>query len=454
MSSVIVVPDEVRASFTGELIEPADPGYERARRVHNGLIDKRPALIARCRTVPDVVDALRLGRERATEIAVRGGGHNVAGKAVTDGGLMIDLSPMRGIRVDPRQQTVWAQAGSTWKEFNRAAACHDLATTGGVVSSTGIAGLTLGGGEGWLMGKHGLTIDNLLSAQVVTAAGEVVTASPEENDDLFWALRGGAGNFGIVTSFEYRAHRVPSVHGGMVAHPVSRAGAALDFFRHFTWDAPDELTAYFSLSASPGRPAQKLAAIAVCHCGNDPAVAERDLKPLREFGPPLADTVQAMPYPVINTLSDAGYPRGALNYWKSAFFAEMGDAALQVMVDAVQRCPSPMSGLSIMPYLGAVTRVDARATAFPHRAPGYSLLIVSQWQDPASTEANVAWARETFEALRPYLSGRRYVNNLSADDGRMVRDTWGINYKRLVQIKRRYDPDNIFRLNHNIDPAG
>ena len=274
------------------------------------------------------------------------------------------------------------------------------------------------------MGKYGLSIDNLLSAQVVTAAGEVVTASPEENEDLFWALRGGAGNFGIVTSFEYQAHRVPSVHGGTVAHPVSNAGAALDFFRHFTSEAPDELTAYFSLFASPGQPAEKLAAITVCHCGDDPAIAERDLKPLRDFGSPLADTIRVMPYPVINTLSDAGYPRGALNYWRSAFFAEMGDAALQVMVDAVHRCPSPMSGLSIMPYLGAVTRVAPAATAFPHRAPGYSLLIVSQWQDQAETRTNIGWATETFEALRPYMSGRRYVNNLSADDGRMVRDIW------------------------------
>ena len=452
MSGPIVVPDEVRAAFTGDLIGPADAAYEQARRVHNGLIDKRPALITRCRTVPDVVDALRLGREQATEISVRGGGHNVAGKAVTDGGLMIDLSPMRGIRVDPRQQVVWAQGGCTWKDFNRAAAGHGLATTGGVVSGTGIAGLTLGGGEGWLMGKYGLTIDNLRSAEVVTAAGEVVTASPEENEDLFWALRGGAGNFGIVTSLEYRAHPVATVYGGVVAHPVSRAGAVLDFFRQFTSEAPDELTAYFSLFAAPGQPADKLAVIAVCHC--DPATAETDLKPLREFGPPLADTIQAMPYPVINTLSDAGYPRGALNYWKSAFFASLGEEALGIMVDAVRQCPSPMSGLSIMPYLGAVTRVAPTATAFPHRAPGYSLLVVSQWRDRAGTEANIVWASETFDALRPHMGSRRYVNNLSADDGRLVRDIWGVNYERLVQVKRRYDPGNVFRLNHNIDPAG
>jgi Berberine and berberine like len=279
-----------------------------------------------------------------------------------------------------------------------------------------------------------------------------VTASPAEHEDLFWALRGGAGNFGVVTSLEYRVHPVATAYGGVVAHPISRAGALLDLFRQFTAEAPDELTAYLSLFAAPGQPAEKLAVIAVCHC--DPAAAESDLKPLREFGPPLADTIGAMPYPVINTLSDAGYPRGALNYWKSAFFASLGQDALEIMVDAVRRCPSPMSGLSIMPYLGAVTRVPATATAFPHRAPGYSLLIVSQWQDRADTDANIAWASETFSALRPYMSARRYVNNLSADDGRLVRDIWGINYERLVQVKRRYDPDNVFRLNHNIDPAG
>src|SRR5690242_4470104 len=242
MGSTIAVPDEVRASFTGELIGPADAAYEQARRVHNGLINKRPALIARCRTVPDIADAVNMGREQATEISVRGGVHSVAGMAVTDGGLMIDLAPMKGIRVDPARRTIWAQGGVTWKELNRAAACHGLATTGGVVSTTGIAGLTLGGGEGWLMGKYGLTIDNLLAAEVVTAAGEVVTASHEENQDLFWALRGGGGNFGIVTSFEYQAHPVSTVHGGLVVHPARRAREALGFYRELTQAAPDELT--------------------------------------------------------------------------------------------------------------------------------------------------------------------------------------------------------------------
>ena len=452
MNGTIEVPDQMRASFTGELIGPGDPAYEQTRRVHNGLINKHPALIARCRTVPDVVDAVSLGRRPGAEISVRGGGHGVAGLAVTDGGLMIDLASMKGIRVDPVRQTVWAQAGVTWKEFNRAAACHGLATTGGVVSSTGIAGLTLGGGEGWLMGKYGLTIDNLLAVEVVTAAGDVVTASIDQNQDLFWALRGGGGNFGVATSFEYQAHQVATVYGGMVAYPVSRAREAFGFYRDLTRSAPGELTVYFNLFADPAAPEEKLAAMIACHCG-DPAAAERDLKPLRDFGPPAVDLIQPMPYPVMNTLSDAGYPRGASNYWKSAFLSELSDAALEVMTSALYRCPSPMSGLGIVPYLGAVARVDPTATAFAHRDGGYSLLIVSQWQDPRDTDSNIAWAKETYEQLRPYLADRQYLNNLPADDGRLARGLWGANYERLVTIKRRYDPDNTFRLNHNINPA-
>src|SRR5689334_2380290 len=256
-------------------------------------------------------------------------------------------------------------------------------------------GLTLGGGEGWLMGKYGLTIDNLLAVEIVTADGEVLTASAEQNADLFWALRGGGGNFGVATSFEYRAHPVPWVCGGLVAHPLSRARDAFAFYRDLTQSAPEELTVYFNLFADPAAPEEKLAAMIACHCG-DPAAADADLKPLRVFGTPAADLIQRMPYPVINTLSDAGYPRGAFNYWKSAFLNEPSGAALDVLTEAIQRCPSPMSGIGIVPYLGAVNRVDAAATAFAHRAPGYSLLIVSQWQDPADTDLNIAWAKQTF----------------------------------------------------------
>jgi FAD/FMN-containing dehydrogenase len=339
MDGTIEIPGEVRASFTGELIAPADRGYEQVRRVHNGLIDKHPALIARCRTVPDIADAVTIGREQAAEISVRGGGHNVAGLAVTDGGVMIDLAPMKGIRIDPARRTIWAQGGVTWKELNRAAAVHGLATTGGVVSSTGIAGLTLGGGEGWLMGKYGLTVDNLLAVEVVTADGQVITASAEHHPDLFWALRGGGGNFGVATSFEYRAHPVSTIYGGMVAHPASRAREAFGFYRDLTREAPDELTVYMSLFANPDAPGETMVAMVACHCG-DAASAEADLKPLRQFGPPATDLIQPMPYPVINTLSDDGYPRGAFNYWKSAFLSDLSDASLEIMVDAMRRCPS------------------------------------------------------------------------------------------------------------------
>jgi FAD binding domain len=270
----------------------------------------------------------------------------------------IDLAPMKGIRIDPGRRTIWAQAGVTWKELNRAAACHGLATTGGVVSSTGIAGLTLGGGEGWLMGKYGLTVDNLQAVEVVTAGGQVVVASAEHNQDLFWALRGGGGNFGVAACFEYRAHPVATVHGGVVAHPVSRAREVFGFYREFTQAAPDELTVYMSLFANPAAPEEGMVAMAACHCG-DPMSAEADLKPLRQFGPPVTDLIQPMPYPVINTLSDGGYPKGAFNYWKSAFLSELSGASAEIMVDAMRRCPSPMSGLGIVPYLGAVARVEA-----------------------------------------------------------------------------------------------
>ena len=301
------------------------------------------------------------------------------------------------------------------------------------------------------MGKYGLTIDNLLAVEVVTADGEVVTASAEHNQDLFWALRGGGGNFGVATSFEYQAHPVATIYGGMVAHPVSRAREAFGFYRDLTQGAPDELTVYLSLFPDPDAPDDTTLAMVACHCG-DPASAEADLKPLRQFGPPAADLIQPMPYPVINTLSDGGYPRGAFNYWKSAFLRDLSDESAEIMTDAMRRCPSPMSGLGIVPYLGAVARVDPAATAFAHRAPGYSLLIVAQWTDPQDTEQNIAWAKETFDVLRPHTADRSYVNNLISEDGRKVDEVWGANYRRLVSVKRRYDPDNVFRLNHNIDP--
>ena len=452
-TTAVSMADGMAASFGGRLIRPGEDGYDQARRLHNGMIDKRPALIAQCRTTADVVDAVNLARATEMEVAVRGGGHGVAGAAATDGGLMIDLSPMQGVHVDPRQRTVRAQPGLTWWTFNRAAAVHGLATTGGVVSTTGVAGLTLGGGIGWLMGKYGLTVDNLQSAEVVTAEGSVITASQDEHPELFWALRGGGGNFGVVTSLEYRAHPLRDVLAGPVLHPFTAARTALAFHREFTASAPDELTVGAAFLHAPDGSGTKVTALVPCHCG-DLGTAEADVKALRAFGTPLADLVQPMPYPVVNTLLDDAFPKGAMNYWKSGFLAELSDPAIEVMVEAFERVPSNMTGIFLDHVHGAATRVDPTATAFPHRQEAFSVLVLAQWTDRADTESNIAWARETFERLRPHLTDRRYTNFLSADDAGFVRQGYGVNYERLVRVKRDYDPDNLFRLNHNIDPAG
>lgn len=446
----IPVPADVRASLSGRLLERDDIGYEAARRLHNGMIDKHPALIAQCLTTADVADSINLGRDAGVEIAVRGGGHGVAGRAVTENGLMIDLSPMKGIHCDPKNQTIRAQPGLTWREFNRAAAVHGLATTGGVVSSTGIAGLTLGGGLGWLMGKYGLTIDNLLSAEVVTATGEVITASADDHPDLFWALRGGGGNFGVVTSFEYQAHPVRTVLAGPVLHPIADGRAALAFHRDFTRSVADELTVGAALIHAPDGSGAQVVALVPCAC--DVSTAEADVNELRAFGTPIADFVQPMEYPTVNTLLDDNFPSGALNYWKSGFLIALSDDAIDVLVEAFEGVPSTMTGIFLDHIHGAAARVDPTATAFAHRQDAFSVLLLAQWTDPADTEANIAWTRQTFEALRPHLSERSYTNFLSADDTGLVRQGYGENYDRLVQVKNRYDPDNLFRLNHNITP--
>lgn len=446
------VPDDVRASFGGSLLEPGDAGYDEARRLHNGMIDKRPSLIAQCRSTADVIDALSLARSAGVEVSVRGGGHGVAGRASTNGGLMIDLAPMKGVHVDPRRRTVRAEPGLTWREFNRAAAVHGLATTGGVVSSTGIAGLTLGGGIGWLMGRYGLTVDNLISAEVVTAGGDVLTVSDEEHTDLFWALRGGGGNFGVVTSFEYRAHPVREVLAGPVLYPLSDARGALAFHREFTATAPDELTVGAALLHAPDGSGTKVAALVPCHCG-DPAIADDDVKPLRAHGTPVADLVAPIPYPMVNTLLDPAFPKGALNYWKSGFLPELSDEAIDVAVGAFERVPSTMTGIFVDHLHGVATRVAPDATAFPHRQEAFSVLILGQWADPSDTDANISWVQETFELLQPHLSDARYTNFLAADDTGVVHQGYGRNYDRLAEIKRTYDPDNVFHLNHNIDPS-
>jgi len=454
MSGSLVIDDgalaELSATFSGDLVRPEDASYDEVRRVHNGLVDKRPGLIACCRGTADVADGIRFATRRALPVSVRGGGHSVAGRSVIEDGVVIDLGPMKGLVVDPSSRTAHAQGGVTWREFNRETAVHGLATTGGFVSTTGIAGLTLGGGFGWLMAKHGLAADNLVSAEVVTARGEVITASESEHPDLFWALRGGGGNFGVVTGFEYRLHPLAQVVGGLVAHPFDEAASVLRFFRDFTQDLPDELGTFAGLVHAPDGSGAKLCAIVVCHAG-DPAQAEIDLKTLTDFGSPLISQIGPMPYPVINTMFDDGYPRGALNYWKSSFIRGLDDDVIDGAIEGFASCPSPTTAIAFEDFHGAVTRVPVDATAVPHREPGYDLLITSVWTDPATTDDNVAWTRSTFGTLERSFAGRRYVNYLDDDDP--ADEAFGSNQQRLAEVKRMYDPDDVFRSTHNIAPA-
>jgi FAD/FMN-containing dehydrogenase len=446
--------DAFSVSISGTVLQPGEDHYEAARRVHNGLIDKRPALIARCRGAADVSAAVGLARETGLEISIRGGGHNIAGRSVTDGGLMIDLAEMKGMYVDPEARTIRAQGGVIWSEFNRETAVHGLAVTGGAISTTGIAGLTLGGGLGWLMGIHGLAADNLLSVELVNADGAVLDVTAESDPDLFWALRGGGGNFGVATSLEYGLHPLGEVVGGLVAHPFEAARDVLRFYREFTQSVPDELTVFGGLVYAPGSSDLRLAALVACHAG--PAEqAQKDLAPLREFGQPLMVELGPMPYAVMNTLLDDGFPRGALNYWKSSFVESLDDELIDLAVERFATTPSPLNAILFEHFHGAVTRVGVSESAVPHREVGYNLVMPSVWLDAADTEANIGWTRATFDLFSPYFAERRWLNYFSDDDGTdAVRAAYGPNYDRLVELKRRYDPENVFHLNHNIDPVG
>jgi len=403
--------------------------------------------------VADVVDMINLTRHLGLELAVRGGGHNVAGRATIDGGVMIDVSPMKGIHVDPSARLVRAQGGVTWGELNRETQLHGLAVTGGVVSSTGIAGLTLGGGLGWLMGKFGLALDNLRAVEVVTAEGKVLRASSDQEPDLFWAVRGGGGNFGVVTSFEYQLHPVgPAVTAGPIVHPIDRARALLEFYRERTKGLPDEHTVFATLTHAPDGSGTEVAAFVTCHCGSMED-AEKAMRPLKQFASPILDAVGPMPYCQLNSMLDANYPKGALNYWKSSFLTELSDPAIGTMIDCFARCPTPMGQLLLEHIHGAAARIGADETAFPHRREGYNFLVLAQWVQPADTSRCVAWARETYERMRPFFASGRYVNYLDDDEmGDPVTAAYGPNYRRLQRIKSKYDPKNFFRMNQNIRP--
>jgi FAD/FMN-containing dehydrogenase len=437
---------------SGTVLGPGDDGYDEARRVHNGMIDRRPALIVRCRSAADAAAAVRFARAAGSEISIRGGGHNVGGLAVADAAVMIDLAEMKSASVDPEARVIAAQGGMTWGELNDAAAEHGLAVTGGAVSTTGIGGYTLGGGLGWLMGKHGLAADNLVAVELVSADGEILDVSADSHPDLFWALRGGGGNFGVATTFTYRLHPLPMVTGGLIIHPVDAAPELLRFYRDAVANLPDDLTVFAALVHAPDGSGMKLTGFAVCHAG-DPEQAQRDLEPFLTWGSPVMTEVGQMPYPVMNTLLDDGFPSGSMNYWMSSFTAGLSDGLIDAMVERFATVPSIMSSILLEHFHGAVTRVGVTDTAVPHREEGWNLLIPSVWTDPAATEENIRWTKESHAAFSEHLVERRWLNYLTDDQGESaVRAAYGPNWDRLVEVKRRYDPENVFHLNQNIVP--
>ena len=443
--------EQFKARLRGSLLHPGEDGYDQARKIWNGMFDRRPALIARCAGAADVISAVNFARDNKLQVAVRGGGHSLPGHSVCDGGVVIDLSPMKAIRVDPAARTARAEPGVKWLEFDRETQAFGLATTGGTASDTGIAGLTLGGGLGWLSNKYGLTIDNLLSADVVTADGRLLTASAMENQDLFWGLRGGSGNLGVVTSFKYQLHAVgPTILGGMVAYPLAKAKEVLRFYREFSKTAPDELTTYAAFLDPPD--GGTVAAVICCYCGPIDK-GEEVVRPLKSFGPPLQDMLGPMPYTVQQCLTDAAFPAGSYYYNKGGSLPDLTDEAIEVFAEHAAKKPSALSVIAIQTVFGAASRVDAKATAFAHRRLPYAPVILSRWLDAADSDKNVAWARDFWKALQPFAGAGAYVNDLGQDDDDRIRVGYGINYERLTALKKKYDPENLFRLNPNIRPA-
>jgi FAD/FMN-containing dehydrogenase len=436
--------------IAAHVIRPNDPGYDDARAVFNAMIDRRPLAIVRCRDAVDVAAGIRYARDHDLVLSVRGGGHGVAGNAVCDGGIMLDLSAMKDVTVDPAQRTAHAGPGLLLGELDAATQRFGLATPLGVMSDTGIAGLTLGGGLGWLNAGYGLACDNLIGARVVTADGDIVDVGPDEHPDLLWGLRGGGGNLAVVTSFIYRLHPVSSVLAGALTHPWAAAREVLRHHHVFMASAPDELTSAVSLGLdAAGAPA---VTIVVCWSG-DPAEGERVLRPLRSFGPPIGDSIGLLPYLDWQRAADPAFPRGRLHYWKSGFLRHLTDAALDALLALPPTTPTPAVGIGLQGLRGAAARVPVEATAFPHRAEQYDLLILAQWSDPARTDEQVGWTRAAFDAVRPHLEDAVYVNNLGTEGAERVRSAYGPNHARLAALKRTYDPANVFRLNQNVSPG-
>jgi FAD/FMN-containing dehydrogenase len=445
------VVEAFKASLRGALLRPGDVGYDDTRKIHNGMIDRRPALIACCASVADVLTGVRFAREHDLLVSVRGGGHGMPGFAVCEGGLMLDLSGMKSVHVDPHHRTVRAEAGVTWGEFDHETQAFGLATTGGVVGSTGIAGLTLGGGHGFLMRRYGLACDNLLSVDVVTADGRWLCASATEHAELFWGLRGGGGNFGVVTSFEYRLHPLETMLAGMVIYPMAQAKAFLKRYREVTSTAPDELGSLVALGTLPDG---TQAAVLLVGYSGPIADGEKLLRPLREFGPPLADQVSPSPYMALQGISEHFNPRGYRNYLKTNYLRELSDDAIDILVERYASVPAPFSHIVVEHMGGAVSRMDRQATAYNYRDAQYNFLIVGMWADPAQDARAIPWVRSLWQALQPFSSGNIYVNYESDVGVDRVQAAYGAaKYDRLVALKNTYDPTNFFRLNANIKPT-
>jgi FAD/FMN-containing dehydrogenase len=443
----------------GELIRPGDAGYEPARKIYNGMIDKRPALIARCVDVADVIGAVNFAREHRLTLAVRGGGHNGAGLASCEGGLVIDLSRMKGIRVDPAARTVRVEGGCTWGDVDHATHPFGLATPSGFISTTGVGGLTLGGGIGYLSRTHGLTIDNLLGVDMVLADGSFVTANAREHADLFWAVRGGGGNFGVVTAFLFQLHPISTVYGGPMFWPLEQAADLLHFWRDYILSAPESINGWFGFVTVPPAPPfpeqfhmQKMCAIVWCDTG-PLAQAEERFKPIRAFGPPAIDFAGPIAWPALQTMFDALYPAGLQWYWKADFFTELNDKAIELHVKYGAQLPTMHSTMHIYPINGAAGRVGKNDTAFSFRDAKFAEVIVGVDPDPANNQRMIAWARDYWTALHPYSAGGSYINMIIDEGDVMVKAAYRDNYARLAQVKATYDPTNLFHTNQNIKPS-
>jgi FAD binding domain/Berberine and berberine like len=446
--------EKLKANLRGEINVPGEKSYDSARKVWNGMIDKYPDLIVHCVGVADVVSAVQFARSQSLEVAVRGGGHSFAGNGTCDGGIVIDLSRMKHVQVNPVKRTAWVQAGLTLGEFIRQTQAFGLATPVGTASETGLSGLTLGGGTGWLMGKYGLTIDNLLAVEIVTAEGRVLKASTSEHPDLFWAVRGGGGNFGIVTGFEFQLHPVGPLLAGMIVHPASKASDVMHVYREFTRTVSDALSAGIALASTPdGLP---MVALGLCYCG-ELEEGEQIIEPIRNYGSPLADSIRPMSYLELISMLDSIVPRGRHYYSKASSLKILTDEAFETMIDAHATRPSPWTQIVLQHVHGATSRADQAETAFALREEYHSLQVMASWtkENPNEADEHIKWTRDLWMATEPFAISGTYINFLGSDEeeSAAVRASYGPNYERLVRVKNAYDPTNFFHLNHNIKPT-